>query len=98
MSIRHPIVAITGSSGAGTTSVSKTFDQIFRREGVKAAFVEGDAFHRYDRLTMRQKMAEETARGNHHCSHFGEETNLFPELEALFSSYGESGRGRVRRY
>ena len=98
MSLRHPIIAITGSSGAGTTSVSRTFDQIFRREGVKAAFVEGDAFHRHDRAAMRQRMAEETARGNLHFSHFGAENNLFAELEALFRSYGESGSGRVRRY
>ena len=98
MSVRHPVIAITGSSGAGTTSVSKTFDQIFRREGVKAAFVEGDAFHRYDREAMRRRMSEETARGNHHFSHFGADNNLFEELEALFRSYAESGRGRARRY
>ena len=52
MSAKYPVVAITGSSGAGTTSVSKTFEQIFRREGVHAAFIEGDAFHRYDRLDL----------------------------------------------
>jgi phosphoribulokinase len=98
MSARHPIIAITGSSGAGTTSVSKTFEQIFRREDVKAAFVEGDAFHRYDRLTMREKMAEETARGNEHFSHFGPENNLFEELETLFRTYAESGRGQTRKY
>lgn len=98
MSTRHPIIAITGSSGAGTTSVMRTFEAIFRREGVKAAFVEGDAFHRYDRAEMKQKMAEELARGNQHFSHFGPENNLFEELEALFRSYGESGRGRTRRY
>jgi len=98
MSVRHPIIAITGSSGAGTTSVSRTFEQIFRREGVKAAFIEGDAFHRYDRAEMRERMAEQTARGNHHFSHFGPENNLFEELEALFRAYAESGRGRTRRY
>jgi phosphoribulokinase len=98
VSARHPIIAITGSSGAGTTSVSKTFEQIFRREGVNAAFVEGDAFHRYDRAEMREKMAEETARGNHHFSHFGPENNLFAELEALFRSYAANGSGRTRRY
>jgi phosphoribulokinase len=98
MSARHPVIAITGSSGAGTTSVMRTFDAIFRREGVKAAFVEGDAFHRYDRAEMKQKMAEELARGNQHFSHFGPENNLFAELEALFRSYGESGRGRTRKY
>ncbi len=98
MSVRHPIIAITGSSGAGTTSVSRTFEQIFRREDVKAAFIEGDAFHRYDRTEMKQRMAEESARGNQHFSHFGPEANLFEELEALFRSYAESGRGRTRKY
>lgn len=98
MSAKHPIIAITGSSGAGTTSVMRTFEQIFRREGVKAAFVEGDAFHRYDRYEMREKMAEELARGNQHFSHFGPENNLFEELEALFRAYGEGGRGRTRKY
>lgn len=85
MSARNPIIAITGSSGAGTTSVSKTFEQIFRREGVKAVFVEGDAFHRYDRTEMATRMAEEAARGNQHFSHFGAEANLFAELEQLFT-------------
>ncbi len=98
MSARHPVIAITGSSGAGTTSVMRTFDAIFRREGVKAAYVEGDAFHRYDRVAMRQKMAEELARGNQHFSHFGPESNLFAELEALFRDYGKGGRGRTRKY
>jgi len=98
VSARHPVIAITGSSGAGTTSVSRTFEQIFRREGVNAAFVEGDAFHRYDRAEMRERLAEETARGNHHFSHFGPENNLFAELEALFRSYAASGSGRTRRY
>jgi phosphoribulokinase len=98
MSERHPIISITGSSGAGTTSVMRTFQEIFRREGVKAAFVEGDAFHRYDRTEMKQRMAEELARGNEHFSHFGPENNLFEELEALFREYGASGRGRTRKY
>jgi phosphoribulokinase len=98
VSARHPIIAITGSSGAGTTSVSKTFEQIFRREGVNAAFIEGDAFHRYDRAEMRERMAEETARGNHHFSHFGPENNLFAELEGLFRSYAANGSGRTRKY
>ena len=98
MSAKHPIIAITGSSGAGTTSVSKTFAQIFRREGVKAAFIEGDAFHRYDRAEMKKKMAEAHAQGNHSFSHFGPEANLFGELEKLFGDYGETGRGRTRKY
>jgi phosphoribulokinase len=98
MSAKHPIIAITGSSGAGTTSVMRTFDAIFRREGVNPAFVEGDAFHRYDRAEMKSRMADELSRGNQHFSHFGPETNLFAELEALFRDYGEGGRGRTRKY
>jgi phosphoribulokinase len=98
MSLRHPIIAITGSSGAGTTSVMRTFEQVFRREGVRAAFVEGDSFHRYDRAEMARRLVQEEARGNHHFSHFGPEANLFAELESLFHDYGESGRGRVRDY
>jgi phosphoribulokinase len=98
MSIKHPIIAITGSSGAGTTSVSRTFEQIFRRENIKAAFVEGDSFHRYDRDDMKQKMATEIERGNHRFSHFGPEANLFAELEMLFRGYGERGSGRYRKY
>jgi phosphoribulokinase len=98
MSTRHPIVAITGSSGAGTTSVMRTFAEIFRREGVTAAYVEGDSFHRFDRLQMRQRMAEELEKGNQHFSHFSPESNLFEELEALFHQYGTSGKGRFRKY
>jgi phosphoribulokinase len=98
MSIKHPIIAITGSSGAGTTSVMRTFAQIFRREGVDAAFLEGDSFHRHDRAAMKEKMADELARGNHHFSHFGPEANLFEELAELFKGYAETGRGRRRKY
>jgi phosphoribulokinase len=84
MSRAHPIISITGSSGAGTTSVKKTFEQIFRREKVVAAYIEGDAFHRYNRVEMRTKMLEEAERGNRHFSHFSPETNLFEELEKAF--------------
>ena len=98
MSAKHPVIAITGSSGAGTTTVTHTFEQIFRREHVAAIIVEGDAFHRYDRAEMRTKMAESQQRGEKHFSHFGPEANLFEEIEALFRSYGESGTGKLRKY
>jgi phosphoribulokinase len=98
MSVKHPIIAITGSSGAGTTSVTRTFENIFRREGVRAAVVEGDSFHRYDRRAMKVAMAEAEAAGNRHFSHFGAEANLFAELEQLFRDYGESGTGHCRKY
>lgn len=98
MSEKHPIIAITGSSGAGTSSVTRTFENIFRREKVSAAIIEGDSFHRYDRLEMRKRQAEAEKEGNKNFSHFGPENNLFPELEQLFRSYGECGYGQRRKY
>ena len=98
MSVRHPIIAITGSSGAGTTSVTRTFQNIFRREGVNAAVIEGDSFHRHDRKEMKQRMAEAERAGDKNFSHFGAENNLFAELEALFRDYAATGIGRRRKY
>ena len=98
MSERHPIVAITGSSGAGTSTVQRTFEQIFRREGVSAAVIEGDSFHAFDRTGMRDKMAELEEVPHSHFSHFGPEANLFKELEQLFRSYAQDGTGRRRKY
>ena len=98
MSIRHPIIAITGSSGAGTTSVTRTFDNIFRRENVKAAIIEGDSFHRHDRKSMKIAAAEAEAAGNHNFSHFGLENNLFSELETLFATYAKTGTGSASRF
>jgi phosphoribulokinase len=93
MSSRHPIISVTGSSGAGTTSVRNTFEQIFRREDVRAVFIEGDGFHAFDRDTMRAMMAREPT-----LSHFAPRANLLPELEAVFRSYAENGTGRTRHY
>jgi phosphoribulokinase len=98
MSAKHPIISVTGSSGAGTTSVKNTFEQIFRREKVNAAFIEGDAFHRYDRTEMREVMAAEGKNGNNNFSHFGPRANLLEELEDIFRQYGECGAGRTRHY
>ena len=98
MSERHPIIAITGSSGAGTTSVTRTFENIFRREKVSAAIIEGDSFHRYDRSEMKLRQAEAEKAGDRNFSHFGPENNLFGELEQLFRSYAETGQGLRRHY
>lgn len=98
MSAKHPIISITGSSGAGTTSVTRTFEAIFRREGVKAAIVEGDSFHRYDRAQMKVAMADAERSGNSSFSHFGDDANLFAELERLFREYAETGQGVARKY
>ncbi|WP_301100579.1 phosphoribulokinase [Propionivibrio sp.] len=98
MSIKHPVIAITGSSGAGTTSVTRFFRNIFRREKINAEIIEGDSFHRYDRAAMKARMAELTATGDNHFSHFGPEANLLGELEDLFREYGETGGGKRRYY
>ena len=91
MSIKHPVVAVTGSSGAGTTTVKRAFEHIFNREGISAAVIEGDSFHRYDRVEMRDKMA-----GG--MSHFGPEANHFDKIAELFKEYGETGGGKKRYY
>ncbi|MEO7398118.1 MAG: phosphoribulokinase [Ilumatobacteraceae bacterium] len=98
MSRRHPIISVTGSSGAGTSTVKHTFDQIFRRGGLQAAAIEGDAFHRFDRLEMRAETTRRETNGDNHFSHFGPEANLLPGLEEVFRSYSEHGTGQVRRY
>ena len=98
MSIKHPIISVTGSSGAGTSTVKDTFDQIFRREGVTAATIEGDAFHKYDRAQMKIELDKRYAAGDDTFSHFSYEANALAELEAVFKSYGETGTGKKRYY
>ena len=98
MSVKHPIVAITGSSGAGTTTVMSSFKHIFRRDGIKAQILEGDSMHRYDRMAMRAEMKRQTEAGNMNFSHFGPEANLLAELEEIFKTFGATGKGRVRKY
>jgi len=98
MSVTHPVIAITGSSGAGTSSVTRTMQHIFRREELDVALVEGDSFHRYDREEMKRAIAEAEQSGNRHFCHFSPEANLLGDLEALFRDYGKTGSGRVREY
>jgi len=98
MSIEHPIIAVTGSSGAGTSTVQRTFEHIFRREKIKAAVIEGDSFHRFNREEMRQAIARSQENNGRPISHFGPEANLFEELEALFREYKVSGTGKRRYY
>jgi phosphoribulokinase len=97
MSKRHPVVAVTGSSGAGTSTVKRAFEHIFAREGIVPAVVEGDSYHRYERGPMKEAMAQAVARGEN-FSHFGPESNLFDKLEELFRVYGETGSGMKRYY
>ncbi|MEE9272111.1 MAG: phosphoribulokinase [Robiginitomaculum sp.] len=98
MSKKHPIISVTGSSGAGTTTVKHTFDQIFRREKIKIVSIEGDAFHRYDRAEMKKQLTQRTADGDHTFSHFSTEANVLDELERVFRVYGETGNGKTRHY
>ena len=98
MSKKHPIISVTGSSGAGTSTVKGTFDQIFRREGISAVSIEGDAFHRYDRMSMKAELEKRTAAGDHTFSHFSYDANELAKLEDVFRTYGQTGKGETRHY
>jgi len=98
MSKKHPIISVTGSSGAGTSTVKATFDQIFRREGITDVSIEGDAFHKFNRADMRAELIRRTAEGDMTFSHFSYDANELGELERVFREYGETGKGRTRTY
>ena len=98
MSKKNPVIAITGSSGAGTSTVKNAFGHIFRNVGAEPVILEGDSYHRYDREEMRRVMAKKERIGNKYFSHFGPDANLFDELEKAFKDYGEKGRCRKRYY
>jgi phosphoribulokinase len=98
MSNKHPIISVIGSSGAGTSTVKHTFDQIFRREGIKAVSIEGDAFHRYNRAEMKSELTARQAAGDPTFSHFSYEANELGELQRVFQEYGDTGKGRSRTY
>ncbi|MEY3263253.1 MAG: hypothetical protein RL717_730 [Pseudomonadota bacterium] len=98
MSVKHPIVAITGSSGAGTTTVMKSFQHIFRREEIRAQILEGDSMHRYNRMEMREQMKKMQESGNTSFSHFSPDANLLGELDQTFGQFAKEGTGRVRKY
>jgi phosphoribulokinase len=98
MSLKHPVISVTGSSGSGTSTIKHTFEQIFRREGVEATSVTGDAFHRFNRDDMIAELARRVEMGGHTYSHFSLDANVLDDLESLFRTYGESGTGQVRHY
>lgn len=97
MSQRHPIIAVTGSSGAGTTTVKDTLDSIFHRVGAQSAFVAGDSFHRFNRVEMK-KEKKKSKKDGRRLSHFGPEGNLFDKQLELFQDYGKNGTGNRRHY
>ncbi|WP_353091818.1 phosphoribulokinase [Methylibium sp.] len=97
MSRKHPVIAVTGSSGAGTTTVKRVFENIFRREGIRPAVIEGDAFHRFSRQEMKERIAQGDLEGRA-VSHFGPDTNEWALLEQQFRAYGQGGRCKSRYY
>lgn len=98
MSRKHPVIAVTGSSGAGTTTAKRAFENIFRREHINAAVIEGDSLHSLDRMEFRAAVAEAGKTGNHSFSHFGPEANHFDKIAETFKSYGETGSCKRRYY
>ncbi len=98
MSVKHPIIAVTGSSGAGTSTVKVAFEHMFHREQITPVVIEGDSFHRYDRAAMKKAVAAAADKGDANFSHFGPEANLFGDLAELFKTYGETGAGKRRLY
>ena len=98
MSRKHPVIAVTGSSGAGTTTVKRAFENIFRRENIRAAVIEGDSLHSLDRMAFRAAADEAAKAGHNNFSHFGPEANLFDKIEEMFKVYGESGMCKRRYY
>ena len=96
MSAKHPIIAVTGSSGAGTSTSTNAFRSMFHQLGYKAAVVEGDSFHRYTRPEMDVAIRKAREQGRH-ISYFGPEANDFGLLESFFQEYGQSGSGQYRR-
>ncbi len=97
MSEKYPVIAVTGSSGAGTTTVKNAFEHIFRREGINPAIVEGDSFHRYNRAEMKEAIALAQEKGEV-LSHFGPKGNVFDKIEELFKTYSDTGSGQTRKY
>ena len=97
MSARHPIIAVTGSSGAGTSTTTESFEHIFRSLAINPALVEGDSFHRYSRQEMdvEKRKAQECLKN---ISYFGDTANDFDALELLFKDYSTTGTGKMRRY
>jgi len=98
MSRKHPVVVVTGSSGAGTTTVKRAFENIFRREKITAAIIEGDSLHSLDRMAFHEAAEKAAKAGNNSFSHFGPEANYFDKIEETFRVYGETGMCKRRYY
>lgn len=96
MSKEFPIIALTGSSGSGSSAISAAFQHIFRRERVKAAYIQGNAFRRHERKAMK-KESKKARKAGETFSHFGPEANHLDKLDSLLFQYANTGTG-VYRY
>ncbi len=97
MSVEHPIIAVTGSSGAGTSTVREAFEYIFTNIGVNPVVIEGDSFHKYTRAEMLERIKVPDLFGRR-MTHFSPAGNHFDRLEALFCDYSKTGTGEKRIY
>lgn len=97
LKFKYPVIAITGSSGAGTSTVKNAFGNVLRREGMKAVFVEGDSFHRFDRKAMKVEVEKWRKQGKR-LSHFSAAANIFDTQAELFKTYRQTGSGKRRFY
>lgn len=95
MSVKHPIIAVTGACGAGTTSVQKIFKEIFFRQKIQAGFVEGDGFLRYDDDETDNLVLQAKSEGKS-LSCYGPDLNDFSKLESCFKEYAEKATGCLR--
>ena len=98
MSQKYPVVAITGSSGSGTSTVRDSFQHIFTRDSINANIIEGDAFHKYERDEMDELIKKNFKNCNVNFSHFSPDANLLGELADNFKVFGETGTYKTRRY
>ncbi len=98
MSKKYPVIAITGSSGAGTSTVRESFQHIFIRDNINANIIEGDAFHRHERDEMDELIKKNANNCDINFSHFSPEANLLERLEKTFKEFGKTGRYKTRRY
>lgn len=90
MSEQHPVIAVTGASGAGTTAVQQAFKEIFFRQKINAAFLQGSGFLRYSEIESEKYISQSLADGRH-ISCYGPELNDFTRLQNCFSHYSETG-------
>jgi phosphoribulokinase len=98
MSKKYPVVAITGSSGSGTTTVRQSFQHIFTREKINATVIEGDSYHKYERVEMDRLIKQRDLVSGSNFSHFGPEANLLGDLANTFETFGNTGKCRTRKY